>query len=826
MLQLCLLTVFCAATFAQTPSAIPENLLKQTNVDDLSDTQVRQLATAMKQQGIPFDQVDEYAMENGLSDKEAARLVKRIQQLGLDRELPENKSRDTGDESPGEEYAEQKDSTDYWNRQLEELKSKEEYERALRRRKIFGTELFSNDNFTFEPDLRMPPPPDYRIAPEDELVIDVYGYTDVQHQLKVTPEGYVRIPYLGPVYVNGLTMEEARIRITERLSTMHGSIKSGTSLVQVSMGKIRSIRVLLIGEVARPGSYTLPGLATVVNALYVSGGPSEHGSFRNIQVVRKGETVATFDLYDFLIRGSLAGNIVLKDQDIVKVNACQHRVELIGEVRRPAIFEAKENETLQQLLEYAGGFTEKAYRKVIRANRTNDEQRELVNIPASQVDSFRVRAGDRFIVDSILDRYSNRVTITGAVFHPGDYALEVGMTAADLIRRAAGLKEEAAMARGVIRRLQANYTPAIIDFSVEDVMNGRQRLLLQREDSVVIYSGIALREPYLVDIKGEVNAPGQYMYADSMQLEDLILIAGGLSDAASLKRVEIARRIRDTSGDTADTRMAIIRQFDINADLSHTPGAATFVLQPFDEITVRKAPGYTRQAYVEIDGEVMYPGSYAINSKGERISDILRRAGGLRPEAYPEGALLMRKTFVNESDSAFLTNRLELFYNKLQDSTDITHLMNAMKRKEQLLGINLSEIIRNPGAGYDLLLEEGDMLKVPKKLQTVQVFGEIYFPKKVRFARDMGFRDYIYGAGGFTSQALKRRSYIVYANGEVRNTRKILFFNSYPKVKPGAEIYVPAKKDHKGLSGQEAIGIASGLASVALIIVTLLDRIQ
>jgi protein involved in polysaccharide export with SLBB domain len=825
LLQLLLLVGFIGVIHAQVPTAtMSRDQLKQIKVDELSDDQIRQLVSEMKKNKITFDQVDEYAAQNGIPDIEVSKLKMRIQGMGLDKELTDNTGKDTSAETVDESSRQVNDTTDYWDQKLRRLKSKEDYERELRRRKIFGTELFSNKNLTFEPNLRMPTPPNYRISTNDELLIDVYGYSEVQHQLKVTPDGYVRIPYLGPVYVNGLTMEEARVRITKQLSSIYGGIKTGNTFVQVSLGSIRSIRVLLIGEIERPGTYSLPSLATVANALYVSGGPGENGSLRNIQVIRNGQAVATFDLYDFISRGDLTNNIVLQDQDIVKVNPYKTRVELVGEVKRPAIFEAKENESLQQILDYAGGYTDKAYQEIIRANRITNRQREVVNIPAAQISNFRLKSGDQFFVDSILTRFTNRVTISGAVFHPGDYALEEGMTVGDLIRKADGVKEEAALTRGVIRRLQTDYTPSMISFNVADVLDGRQKLTLRREDSVIVYSKMGLRELYQVKINGEINQPGQYVYADSMQLEDLILIAGGLKDAASLQHVEISRRIR-SGADSSDTRLAIIEQFDINADLSNNPDAAAFGLQPFDEVTVRKSPSYQKQANIQVGGEVLYPGQYAINSKQERISDIVRRAGGLRPEAYPEGAVLLRKTFVNESDSAYLTNKLEVFYNKLEDSTDIARLKIAMERKEQLLGINLDQVLKNPGSKYDLLLEEGDVLKIPKKLQTVQVFGEIYFPKKVRFDKGLGFRDYVRGAGGYTTQALKRRSYVVYANGEVKNSRKVLFFNSYPKVKPGAEIYVPSKKDRKGLSGPEAIGIVSGLASVALIIVTLLDRV-
>ncbi|KAA2245339.1 capsule biosynthesis protein [Chitinophaga agrisoli] len=826
LLQLCLLVGYCSTVRAQVPSTISRDQLRQVKIDDLSDDQIRQLAARMKQSNVSFDQIDEYAQQNGIPPGEVAKLKARLQQLGLDQQLTNQSKKDSSAEDNEETDRQVSDSTDYWDQKLRRINSKEDYERALRRKKIFGTELFNNKNLTFEPNLRMPTPPNYRIAANDELLIDVYGYSEVQHQLKVSPDGYVRIPYVGPVYVNGLTMEEARVRITKQLSSIYGGIKTGNTFVQISLGSIRSIRVLLIGEVEQPGTYSLPSLATVANALYVSGGPSENGSFRSIQVIRNGQPVATFDLYDFLSHGDLTNNIVLQDQDIVKVNPYKTRVELMGEVKRPAIFEAKDGESLQQILDYAGGYTDRAYHEVIKAIRVTDRQREVMNVPADQVASFHLRSGDKYIIDSVVNRYTNRITISGAVYHPGDYALEDGMTIADLIKKADGVKEEAAMARGIIRRLQADYTPAMINFNVLDAINGRQNISLQREDSVVIYSKMDLRQLYQVTIGGEVNLPGRYLYADSMHLEDLILLAGGLRDAASLKHVEIARRIRNNSIDSVDSRMAIIQQFDVNADLSNNPGAAAFALQPFDEIVIRKAPSYVQQANIQIDGEVMFTGKYTINTKQERISDAVRRAGGLRPEAYPEGAVLLRKTFVNESDSAFLTNKLEVFYNKLQDSSDIERVRNVVQRKEQLLGINLDQILKNPGSKYDLLLEEGDILKVPKKLQTVQVFGEIYFPKKLRFDKNTDFRDYIRGAGGFTSQALKRRSYIVYANGEVKNTRKVLFFNSYPKVKPGAEIYVPTKKDRKGLSGPEAIGITSGLASVALIVITILDRIK
>lgn len=803
---------------AQVPSPAQ---IKQVNVDNLSDDQIRRIVAEMKQNNMSMDDIDSYAEQKGVPASEAEKLKTRIQMMGLDKSLDKKKSTEIFQQD-----------TQYSGRSFNDADtSKVDLFRQnanaadIKRRKIFGAELFTNKNLTFEPNLRMPTPSNYRLAAEDQIMIDVYGYSEVQYKLTVTSEGYIRIPNLGPVYVNGLTMDEAKNRITKQLSTIYSTISSGKTFVQVSLGNIRSIRVLLIGEIQRPGTYTLPSLATVANALYVSGGPDDNGSFRSIQVIRNGHVATTFDLYDFLTQGDLTNNIVLQDQDIVKVNPYKTRVELIGEVKRPAIFEAKENETLQNILDYAGGYTDGSFKENITGYRINNKEREVINVSADQIATFKLKSGDQFFVDSILNRFSNRVTISGAVFHPGNYGLEANMTVADLIKKADGVREEASLNRGIIRRLQDDFMPAIISFSVQDVISGKTIIPVRKEDSVIVFSKTDLRQQYLVSIGGEINRPGTFPYADSMRLEDLVLLAGGLKDAASLKHVEVSRRIRKGEYNSKDSAKAIIRQFDITADLSSIAGEQV-ILEPFDEIIIRKSPAYSEQSNISIEGEVVYPGQYTIVNKGEHISDLIKRSGGLRPEAFPEGAVLLRRTYINSSDSALLNNKLELFYNKLEDSSSISSVKNMIERKYQLLGINLDDVVRKPGSKYDILLEEGDVLKIPKKLQTVQMFGEIYFPKKIRYDNGYVFRDYIRGAGGFTSSALKRRSYIVYPNGEIKSTRKVFFFNKYPKVKPGSEVYIPSKKERRGLSGQETVGLATGIASIALIIVTLLQKIN
>jgi protein involved in polysaccharide export with SLBB domain len=816
LVQLFLFVGFCV--MAQVPSPAQ---IKQVNVDNLSDDQIRRIVAEMKQNNMSMDDIDSYAAQKGVPPAEAEKLKTRIQTMGLDKSLDKKKSTEIFQQD-----------TQYSGRSFNDadttqvdLFRQNMNPSDIKRKKIFGAELFTNKNLTFEPNLRMATPPNYKLAADDQIMIDVYGYSEIQYKLTVTSEGYIRIPNLGPVYVNGLTMEEAKTRITKQLSSIYSTISSGKTFVQVSLGNIRSIRVLLIGEIQRPGTYTLPSLATVANALYVSGGPDDNGSFRNIQVIRNGHVAATFDLYDFLTQGDLTNNIVLQDQDIVKINPYKTRVELIGEVKRPAIFEAKENETLQNILDYAGGYTDGSFKENITGYRVNNKEREVINVKADEIATFKLKSGDQFFVDSILNRFSNRVTISGSVFHPGSYGLEEGMTVSDLIKKADGVREEALLNRGIIRRLQDDFTPAIISFNVGDVINGKTDLGIKKEDSVIVFSKLDLKQQSFITIGGEVNRPGAFPYADSMRLEDLILLAGGLKDAASLTHVEVARRIRRGEYNSKDSIKAIIKQFDIAADLNSI-ASQQVMLEPFDEISIRRSPVYSEQANIVVEGQVVYPGQYAIVNKTEHISDLIKRSGGLKPEAFAEGAVLLRRTYVNSSDSALLDSKLALFYNKLEDSSSISSVRNMMERKYQLLGINLDDVLKKPGSKYDILLEEGDVLKIPKKLQTVQMLGEIYFPKKIRYDNSYSFRDYVRGAGGFTSAALKRRSYIVYPNGEVKSTRKVFFFNKYPKIKPGAEVYIPSRKEKKGLSGQEIIGLGSSIASIALIIVTIMTRVK
>jgi protein involved in polysaccharide export with SLBB domain len=798
---------------------LPSNIdFSAINVDNLTDQQLQQLWEKAQQNGLSLDDVLQQAQAKGMPADQVAKLKDRLTPIAQNGPQPTVATTDESQTEYGRKYTytprNKEDSLQF----LENQKDKEI------RRKIFGSDLFSNTNLTFEPNLNIPTPGNYIIGPGDQLLLDIFGYSEKSSKLVVTPEGIISLPNVGPVLVSGLTIDEAKDKVSHKLESIYPGIASGNTHVQLLLGSIRSIRVMVIGEIMRPGSYTLPSLATVANALYASGGPNVNGSFRNIQVIRDGKPVITFDLYDFLIHGSLANNILLKDQDIVKVNAYQVRVELEGEVKHPAIFEAKPGEHLEDIIDFAGGYTSNAYKGFIRAIRLNNQEKEILTVPGDSVKTYAVNSGDSFVVDSILNRYSNRVVITGSVFHPGPFALEPGMNLKDLLDKADGVKEDAFMDRGLIKRLKADFTPEIVNFNVKDVLSGSTTIPLQREDSVFIYSKFKIREPYYIIVAGEVNHPDTIAFAENMRLGDVILLSGGLRDAASLNQIEVGRRVRSQQYDPSDTSLAIVQRFSIQRDMNENPEAASFVLEPFDRIMVRHAPGYHELIIVKIEGEVTYPGAYVLDSRSERMSDLIRKAGGLKPVAFSEGAVLLRQSQTEGTQGIFEKNKLDVFRdaNRGDDTTELEKVRSKMDSEMQLVGINLNKALEHPHSKYDLLLQQADVVRVPLKMETVGLFGEIFYPKQVRFDKRYRFKDFIDQGGGFTTRALRRRSYIVYPNGEVASTRKVFFFNRFPKVKPGSEIFVPAKKERRGLDATGFVGIASALATITALLITVL----
>lgn len=782
-------------------------------VAQMSDAQVRAFMRQVEASGLGEDQLEQVAAAKGMSQTEVAKLRQRIEKL---KRQDGSGRRDESARTVNmtEDIAVDKKADDAFRPMTEE---------EIQRQRIFGAALFSNSNLTFEPNLRLATPVDYQIGPDDEILIDIYGYSEASHQLRVSPEGTINIPMVGVVSVAGATMEQASSRIRSRLATVYTGIRNGSTSVSISLGNIRSIRVILTGEVVKPGTYTLPSVATVFNALYASGGPANNGSFRTIQIIRGGSIIAVLDVYDFLLYGSLKNNVRLQDQDVIRIPTYRTRVEISGQVKRDGIFEMMSGETLSDLLRFAGDFNEKAYKARIKVLKNTETERRIEDITSSQFNTYEPSSGDHYFVDSILSRFENRVRINGAVFRPGEYELTEGITLSQLVKKAEGLTEDAFPHRGYITRIKSDLTTEIVSFNTGEIVSGKARdISLQREDIVTIPSIFDLKEEYTLSIDGEIRSPGTFPFAENTTLEELIIKAGGLKEGATPKRVEISRRVKNANPFSDTSVTAQVFHVNIDRDLKE---ASNFVLEPFDIVSVRPAPGYQVQKQVKVEGEVLYPGNYTVTHKDERISDLIKRAGGLTPLAYKDGASLKRTgKKLTQTDLEQEQYKLQQFRNLQKSSADSTDVnLNDLSVRNDYVGIDLARILRNPKANYDLILEDGDVIHIPKQLQTVKISGEVLSPSSVLFANSKSFKKYVRESGGFSPKALKRRSYIIYANGSVASTRKFLFVNYYPSVKPGAEIFVPQKEERKGgISTSEVVAISTGLATIATLIFTVL----
>lgn len=808
-------------------------------VDDLTDAQIEQYVKRAELMGYSESQLDGFARAQGVSAVEAQKLKDRLQKIKRNKQQPKNLDarQPAGNTTTGRQVngAAQQDSLK--NKKL----SQDSLEIDENKLKVFGSDLFKNSDITFEPNLRMATPSSYIIGPDDEILLDISGDNEASYKLPVSPDGNITVEYVGKIAVSGLSVSAAKNKIQSRLSSTYPAIRSGNTHVDVNIGNIRSIRITLTGAVTKPGTYTLPSLATVFNALYASGGPGENGTYRQIQVIRNNQVVTTIDLYDFLANGIQRGNIRLQDQDIIHIPVYGSRVQFEGEVKRPAIFETVSGESLLDLVKYAGGFSEDAYTAKIKVLQKTDKERSVKDIYADQFADYSPKAGDQFMVDPILERFANRISILGAVFRPGLYGMEPGMTLKQLIEQADGVREDAFLERGIINRLRADNTAELINFNVREVLAGTVAdIPLKREDKVEIASIFDLRDEYKFTVQGEVRLPGDFPFASNATLGDLIQKAGGLNEAAKNARIEIARRLknRDVSDPSSSQTIQVDIKDGIVSDLN-------VELQPYDVITVLGDAGFRTQRQVKIEGEVLFPGIYTISREDERISDIIKRAGGLTSYAYTEGASLKR-TGVSKLKAEEKKEKERLKKEMRRDSVDelededefdketttvnANAKNNALAKVSQqqdastkeiepsdLVGIELNKILNNPHQRGDLLVLDGDIITVPKEMETVKVMGEVLNPNNVVYVKGKSLKYYVNQAGGFTDNALKKRVFVQYANGSVKGKD-----GAYPQVKPGAEIVVPKRAPREKMNVQAWVGLGTGIASLAAIIVSLL----
>lgn len=802
--------------FAQEGS-VDINNIQNINVDDLTDEQIEKFIKEVDSRGLTISQVELYARSRGVSSLQINKLKARINSVRLN---TNSGNSDTGIDRLRENPVE----TTGQSSGYEGVFSAFEEDQALinPEEAVFGVDLFQSENLTFQPSANIPTPKNYQLGAGDDINIDIWGSSETTYQLQISPEGSIRIPNLGPIYISGLTVTQASSKIRFRLKKIYSDLGNNT-YADISLGKIKSINVNIVGEVKRQGTYTLSSFASVFNALYMAGGPNENGSLRRIDHYRNGKKIASIDVYDFLFNG-IQNNLSLNDQDMIIVRPYNNRVQIIGEVKRPGYYELAERESLEQLLVYAGEFTSEAYTDNITIKRNKSLKRVIESVDKADFGSFTLNPGDEISVGSILNRFENRVQISGAVNIPGEYEYQKGMTLSTLIKMAEGLREDVFYNRGVLYRQNSDLTLKSVSFDLNKIFAGED-IELQNEDFVTIKSIFELRDDYVVSIQGEVRSPGDYAYVDSLTVESLILSAGGFTETAAKSIVEVARR--KAFDDKSDpTNSAKIFNFSISENLELSPEASSFVLNPYDLVVIRKSPHYEVQETVEIQGEANFPGKYVIEKKNERISDLLNRAGGITSYAYVKGATLVRRTeyYSDEANEAARLKRENI--KELAERDTLLNDVAVKLKTEESIGINLEEIIKAPGSKYDLILKEGDVVGIPKQLETVRLRGELLYPSTVRFDKALSFKSYISQSGGFSDNAKRGKSYVLYANGAVKRTKRFFWLNFYPNVEPGAEIIVPEKPERRKITPGEVVGLTTGVATFGLIILRIVDFIE
>lgn len=673
-------------------------------------------------------------------------------------------------------------------------------------KQVFGRNIFNQKSLSFEPNMNIATPDDYVLGPGDAVLVDIWGASQKSIEATVSPDGNIDIEGHGPVQVSGLTVQAANARLRGSL----GRYYSG-SQVRLSVGQTKTISVNVIGEVEVPGTYTLSAFATVFHALYMAGGTNEIGTLRNIKVYRKGRLISTVDIYDFILNGKLSGNVRLTSDDVIMVGPYECLVNVAGKVKRPMFYEMKPTESVGTLLKYAGGFAGDAYRNSVRLIRKSEGEMSIYTLDEFERGSFQLTDGDSLYVDSVLDRYKNMVEVKGAVFRPGMYQMDGGITTVkQLIEAAGGLSEDAFTARGVMHRRRKDRTLEVISMDVEGIMNHTvSDVALKNEDVLFIPSLREGQEERTLTIEGEVYYPGIYDYAENTTLEDLVLQAGGLKDAASVVKVDVSRRVRDNAATVASNEIAVSYSFALK-DGFVVDGEAGFVLQPFDEVFVRRSPGYTEQEHVTVEGEVAFSGMYVLSKKNMRLSELVKSAGGVTAEGYLKGARLERvltpvEQLKRESILRLITNG---------DSLDMKKLDLGDTRS---IGINLDMALKHPGSDeWDIVLQNGDRLIVPQYSNTVSINGEVMYPNTVAYSTGANLKYYINMAGGYSQNAKKSRVFAVNMNGTVTKVR------SAKDIQPGCEILVPAKPKKRGLSFMELMSMGSITATLASVIVALL----
>ena len=814
--------------------------LSNVNFSELSNSQIDLLLRRASSQGFNEFDLLKMARVQGMSQSELEKLDKRFKSAKTIARVAENAS------TPLEETR----LRQRWKEEMEVFREVDS--------DIYGYDVFRGNTFlSFQSNLNVPTPLDYVIGPGDKLFIDIYGQSENYYQVEVSPDGDAILENIGPVNLSGLSLENAKKRLMSRFKPVYSGLNDNSTFINISVGIPRAIRVNIVGEVNLPGTYNFSAFNTVYNAIYVAGGITEKATLREIKLYRNNKLVNTIDVYKFLNKGDGSSNIRLENNDLIVVGPYTNRVTIEGAVKIPGKFETKQDETLADLLSYSGGLSENAFKKSIKLTRIIDGELKIVDINSDQFEFFKPIAGDKYLVDKIIEKYNNRVIINGAVYRPGTFSVFEGMSIKDLIEKAGGLKSDVYYEKGYVVRTNKDYSTTTISIDLEKEMNNPS-FILKEEDILNILSLNDLSEDSYVEISGEINNPGVFPFSKKISLNDLILLAGGLKENAS-SRVEINRRL--SSNSLNKNNISRILVYDLNKNSLEN----SIVINPFDQIIVRKNPNFYVQQYARVEGEVMYPGKYAISSKNERISDLINRSGGFKNMAYLKGATLIRLTEFAESKSdltkkiknlsdlkikvsskkgtlteseVLLIQRIDEDLKSLESQKNDNKNLGSYAKTERIseiikknsvqgdipiskseaIGIDLEAIVNSPKSKSDLLIKEGDVIVVPKKLETIRLRGELLYPTTVRFIPNKSLKYYINSSGGFDNKAKRSDTYIVYANGDVARTKKFLFFNIYPKAEPGSEVIVPKKPLKNPIAANQLLNFTTGLATLILAI--------
>ena len=684
--------------------------------------------------------------------------------------------------------------------------------------RIFGQDFFSTHHLTFEPNMNMPTPANYILGPGDEIIIDIWGNSELNVRYTIAPDGHITVPGLGRIQLSGMRVDQATAHLRNAFSSIYSDLDSPQprTFLAISVGNVRTIRVNVMGEVVTPGTYTLSSFASAFHALYAAGGINRIGSLRTIRVFRAGKTEAVVDIYEYLMHGNDAGDITLRDGDIIKVDPYGVLAQITGEVKRPMWYEMKENETLDDLIRFAGGFRGEAYKENVQLRRKGTSEMEVYTVNALQFPDFRMHDGDQITVGNILTRFANRVAIEGAVMRPGSYAIGDDIkTVGDLVKKAQGPREDAFLSRALLYREKADLTPIVESVDVEALLQNRiPDIALRKNDRLFVPSVISLLDNFTVYVGGEVREPGTYAYADNMSIEDAIVQAGGLRESASTARIDVYRRIKKPESTIASDVTGEAFSFSLENGLIIS-GDKLFTLEPFDQVFVRRSPGYEPQHNVSIEGEVLFGGQYAKLTNDERLSSLVERAGGLTQFAYPKGARLRRQ--LTEAEQRRTREALMTKISMQGDSLmrENSKLLANVDLSYQYVGIDLEKALKKPGSEDDIVLREGDVLSVPIYNPTVRISGGVLYPNMVTYSKKKNLDDYVKMAGGYSRLAMKGKAFVIYMNGQVATGRRA-------KIEPGCEIVVPEKPERQPISLPQILGISNSIATLGLIITNLI----